>query len=313
MKKEWNRQLEFNKKFFKKIREKDFDKLTPEEKIAETKDYLIHILRELGEVLNATPGWKMHRKESKNFPQYTEKMITEELIDAQKFLWGLIQLWGISYEEFIREFNRKTDVVEQRFFQEHEIGSLKLKNIAAIDIDGVLCDYDEGMIRYIQRVEKFKFKVRSLELIKTEMGSIRWEEMKHRFRSSGYKTKMPVYEDARRFLFRLKKAGYFIALISARPFQQYTRIYSDTVEWLKKNRLPYDLLFFDELKHLKITKVIPNIKFMVEDRKEYVDEIAKLGYKVYFLERKSWDPFEDYTNIISVKELDKILKHEKIN
>ena len=125
---------------------------------------------------------------------------------------------------FLKEFNRKSDVVDQRFFQEHEIKldySLTDK-VIAVDIDGVLSDYQSGVVDFLHVITHTLYT--SVEEAKRVIDPVKWEELKHQYRISGYKRDMPVYKDAAKFLIDLKDAGYYIALISARPFKEYPRI-----------------------------------------------------------------------------------------
>jgi len=42
----------------------------------------------------------------------------------------------------------------------------------------------------------------------------------------------------------LKKKGYEIIILSARPVKEYPKLWGDTLEWLKKNKIVYDAVFF---------------------------------------------------------------------
>jgi hypothetical protein len=46
----------------------------------------------------------------------------------------------------------------------------------------------------------------------------------------------------------------------------------------------FDDLYFDENKHLTILKKFPKLKFMVEDKKEYVEQVAREGYRVFYIQ-----------------------------
>lgn len=91
------------------------DSLTDEQRTDLTREYLLSLHAELTEVLQNT-DWKKHRKQPENL---NPQNVAQEMIDVQKFLWGLAIIWCISEEEFCREFWRKSQLVEQRFDEEH--------------------------------------------------------------------------------------------------------------------------------------------------------------------------------------------------
>ena len=77
--------------------------------------------------------------------------------------------------------------------------------------------------------------------------------------------------------------------------------------------MPYDALFFDELKHVKIVKHVPNMRFMVEDRYRYALDIANMGYRVYFLKNDEYMfPEDSLDSVMVVKDLSEILRYERM-
>lgn len=311
MKREWKRQLYFNKKFYRISQSKDFEDLTTKERMIESKNYTLHLICEVLDSLKNIPDWKTHRREGQLFVQ---KNILEDLIDTQKFLFCLMQIWGITYEDVVREFGRKSDVVEQRFFQEYELSQIfgKNDNIVAVDIDGVLSDTIKGNLKFFQN--KLCADYKSVEEVKRCVDPVIWTKLRAEKYNSGELLNYPIMPGAKEFLQTLKEIGYIIILISARPYNVFSRIYSDTIEWLRKNGLVYDALFFDELKHVRIFEYIKKIKFMVEDNPKYAEDIARMGYKVYLLNGPLIDAYKCLIDakVILVGELLDIFELEKI-
>jgi dimeric dUTPase (all-alpha-NTP-PPase superfamily) len=87
------------------------DNMTEEDKIYFTKEYILCIHRELGEVLNLIP-WKIHRR---NKEEYNIDYLQEELIDCFKFLLNLCIIWNIKPDEFFNKFIEKSKIVENRY------------------------------------------------------------------------------------------------------------------------------------------------------------------------------------------------------
>jgi len=292
-------QKEFQKNFY------DPDDLIQEDKIKFTKEYILSIHKELSEILDTIP-WKLHRKEN---VVHSRTNIVEETIDVFKFLLNICIIWKIEPEEFVKEFFRKSSVVNQRYQQEILNDLKNEKFVCAIDIDDTLANSSEHFIdiyNALFNVNDKKYLTRNE--IKDAIPALHYEDIKHYFRESGEKINIPVKPGAKELCDFLKRIGYKIVLISARPYERYARIYSDTLEWLKKNEIQYDALYFERDKHLTILKLLPNIRFMIEDNFKYAEHIAKQGYKVYLL-----DDFEKTLpkGVYSFTSLFEIIEHIK--
>jgi uncharacterized HAD superfamily protein/NTP pyrophosphatase (non-canonical NTP hydrolase) len=286
---------------------------THEEKQKFTKEIILHLIVEANEILNEI-NWKHHRKEifNKNNPVNVAN-IREEIIDVFKYLIIIAQMWGMTPETFIEEFNRKSEVVEQRYKQEKKISLLKDTKVICIDIDGVLAEYPRGFLDFIERETGKKISAVTYDLY-SEVGQIiseeKVKELKHKFRTTGEKRFLPVIVGSKDALLKLKIKGYTIVLLSARPVKQYPRIFADTIEWLKANDLIYDAIIWDEKKEEKIMQEFPKMNFMVEDNGDNALKVAKKGFKVYLFD-KTYNQNTRHENIIRVKSWEEILNYEK--
>ncbi len=274
MKKYFNIQAEFQKKLY------DFSKMTHEEKEKITKEFILSAHKELSEVLDCI-NWKSHRREDKNF---SLSNLTEELIDVFKYLINIAVVWDISPERFDEVFDSKTAVVLQRHKQEFfkaEPG----EKVCAIDLDDVLNEFQSYFAKIYNEKHGTSFKTE--REIKKNINSLEYAEFKNWWRESGIKAHIPVKTGAPEFTRSLRNKNYRIIIISSRPYKQYSRIFPDTMYWLKKNKITYDDLYFEEDKHLKILKHFPNLSFMVEDNDKYARQVAKEGYRVFLLKEKT--------------------------
>lgn len=95
----------------------DIDNLSVPEKVAQTKEHILSLHRELGEVLNEIP-WKTHRA---NTGEYDELKIQEELIDCFKYLMNVCIIWGMDAEVLHKTFMAKSAIVRQRFEKEKHL------------------------------------------------------------------------------------------------------------------------------------------------------------------------------------------------
>lgn len=269
----FKKQLEFDSKFLASRGYKN----TLYENQKWTKEYVLALLKECSEVLDNI-NWKTHRKDDHDV---IESNIIEELVDVQKYLVNIVQLWGYSSEDFYNEFVRKSDVVESRWKLEHQLDLLEDKNVVALDLDGVLCKYHEYMLRYVNWELGTVFK--SYLEMKRDCPVDLYERLKDKYRREGAKLNIPINDNAKEFCESLKKMGYTIIILTARPYKKYTRIFADTIEWLKKKEIKYDGIIFSGEKHLEVIKKFPNLKFIVEDDSTAANTIAKMGKGSFLL------------------------------
>ena len=283
----WKNQIEFNKKFFES-KGLELSHLSIEEQKEQTKQFVLHLIYETNEILGNF-NWKMHRVQSERI---ILSNITEEIVDVFKYLLGICNIWGISDEEFYEEFIRKSKVVEQRFKQENKLEELKESDkVIAIDIDGVLAMYPEYFINYVNIELGTEFT--NLYEMQSSLKIDIYEDMKDRYRQSGVKRYIWPMPNCDRFTTRLKHTGYDIVLLSSRPYKTYSRIFADTIEWLGDNDIQYDTILWDEEKDLKLLKMIPNVRFVIEDDASYADKISRTDCRVILIDNEYNQGYEN--------------------
>jgi hypothetical protein len=281
----WDLQLEFEKKFFK-YKNLNINELNLEQKRIWTKEFYMHIIVELSEMINSLQ-YKMHRN---YIDEINENNIKENLIDAQKLLMGLSQLWFNDYYEFKNLFIDKSIVVDLRFeFEKVQNIALTNKNIAIIDIDGVLADLEYSMMEFIK--EKFSdfSHFKNTREIKNKF-PIEYEKIKAEFRLGKYHRNIKLIDKADDFINKLAK-DFKIIIITARPYEKYNNLWADTMYWLKNNNIKFDALYFDNKKHEKIIEIfknnLSNIKFIVDDSAEICKQVEKIGIKSFKIDHKN--------------------------
>lgn len=272
----WDMQESFTHKFFAT---KGGMPKTEKELTDSTKDYLLHLMKEVTEVLDQI-SFKMHRT-PKDFVDRGN--VLEEMVDCQKYLWGLMQLWDFSYEDFFEEFRRKSSVVEQRFAQERSMHALRDEKCVLIDIDGVLSDYPRCFYEAVSRSSHF---VNSYHYCGDAATAAEWlrelpvdkyEEVKRWYRQSGAKADLPVLAGACEMLTRIRERGVKIVLLTNRPYAEHFRIYPDTLEWLAKNNLPYDAIIWAKDKGFEAVKNFSNVLWAVDDQADNIEKLRAAG------------------------------------
>lgn len=286
----------------------NFDKLNMRQRQKLIKDYVLHSISELMELLDSI-NWKTWSDSAKKFSIVRAK---EELIDLQKFNINIALLLGMTAEDFYKEFERKSEVNLQRFVQKE---LLKLKNklkLCAIDLDGVIYPYGESFVKFVNDKLDSNFKVgESLSPLVTEIPMKKYLKLKDEYREKYgeiYKNPKP-YPKVVELLKKLKKKGYHIIILSARPYKKYPNIYIRTLKWLRKNKVPFDFIYWDENKCEKIIKEFTNLKFIIEDNPIEAEKISAFKIKCYLYNR----PYNlNYNNdkVIRINNFLDVLKYE---
>lgn len=297
MKELWDSQKLFTERVISAL-DKSIEEMSDDDKIKWTKEYLLSINTECSEALSTLP-WKLHRKYDSEDKNYRYEFLIE-LIDIQKYLWGLMQIWGVSIEEFIEVFKTKTHEVEKRWMQEFELlGIENEKKVCIIDIDGVLNYYPKCFYDWVES----KFAVSP-----DEMTVAAHADFKEKYRASGAKKLQQVNFESKKALKLLKQHGYIIVLLTKRPYLFVRRIVSDTLWWLNKNDIVYDYIFWSQGKpKTYILDKITDMRFAVDDSYDSCDAFREAGVKVYWFTTDLETPFA--RKICSLLDLEEI-NHE---
>ncbi len=161
----------------------------------------------------------------------------------------------------------------------------KEEKICIFDIDGVLNNYPQFWIDYVNLVTGSEFD--DLNTMKNTLPYEKYRELKEQYRISGVKENLRANDQAAEVTARLKEQGYTIVIMSSRPADKYPTLYNQTVNWLKNNNIIYDYIIFGEKnKHAKILSELPQTKFIVEDNSYNANQISHWGYTVFLLNNK---------------------------
>ena len=286
----WKDQKEFQQEIFSL----DYQKLSNEEKIALTKEYLLHITSEFDELLSAMGTWKTHKLRKEEPPKISG--ITEELVDITKFIINIALVWGITPEDFIEKWREKTIVNKHKLLQEKRLITLKEKPVAIFDVDGVLNDFPEKWISYINSRLRTKFKIEDFLEIPKRVPFEIYRSLKHEFYEN-YSSEVKFTDEARKVLLDLRKRGVSVVLLTSRPISQYKKFYYEIIMSLENSKIPFDVLIEDREKGLRIIKDFKNVLFAVDDDPYYVNDISSYGIKT-FLYRKPYNRHFKGTNMI---------------
>lgn len=170
-----------------------------------------------------------------------------------------------------------------------------MKNIVVVDIDGVLCDYRLGLLYWIRQSwpslaqkanEHLKVDNTWIDNHSMEVSYREWLGVLEMFRLSGGKQSLPVFPGAKTLLDWCKKSDFEIVLLTSRPIDIYSNIYRDTVEWLRNNKLPYDMILWSKSKADMVYKMrlLDKVLWAFDDELRHVIDYAKLDIHTIWID-----------------------------
>jgi hypothetical protein len=305
----WQDQLEFNKKFFEDMG-LDLSSLSLEQKIHWCKEFFFHVNKEMSDLVNCLPHWKMHYKNDEEEIEIVTSNLIEEYVDVFKYLMGLGQLLGISYNDLLKGYKDKTEVVLQKYEQNKKFQSLLDKPVIIFDIDGVINNYPDCFLDWLRKKKKLNYK--TLEQLKAELDLKTYENLKTEYRVSREKRKQPINIETVKVMQSLKEKGEKIVLFTNRPVSKYKVINTDTLYWLNSNKIPFDAIYWSDYQRKEdIYKLKFKIKFIVEDNLDNAKNFNHEGHLVFLLQ-KTHNQDEFYKNklLIRIDSPLEILKHD---
>lgn len=245
--------------------------------------YWIALVDEGSELIRKT-NFKVHRLRRQPL---NRAALNEELIDMFKYWLSMAQVLGMTSDEFLEEYHRKSEVVRDKWRRE----LLRLRTetkVAVFDIDGVLNDWPVAWLAYVNEQLKVSWAWEAMTSWYISdcfpLSRNTEEELKAQFRENGYLSRVPPKENAGPILRMLWQAGYKIAIITGRPYN--VTMHYDIISWFKQHDLPYDLIMWGEDKadviYAEISPAEP--AFVVEDKPSTVQKLKSRRYTTYVMD-----------------------------
>lgn len=178
--------------------------------------------------------------------------------------------------------------------------------VCIFDIDGVLNYYPDCWVDFVNK--RYGKSFSNLNEMKDTLSYNQYRMTKHEYRTSRAKMFLKVRARAASVLGKLHDLGYYIIVVTARPLSAYPDLMIQTTEWLKKNCLQYDNLFFSEKKHLAILKYFPEVDFVVEDNRRNANDMSGYAKKVFLVDNE-YNSGETKENVVRIKNLEEMLKY----
>jgi dimeric dUTPase (all-alpha-NTP-PPase superfamily)/uncharacterized HAD superfamily protein len=264
----------------------NYEALTDEERTQLTKDYVLLAVDELIELLRCVE-YKKHRTQR---VEHDKANILEEVIDVFKYLLSICHIYDIELMEFIEMFFDKSEVVEQRYQQEH-IELTEHTKLICVDLDGVIADWSRGIYDWYHGRDSYYedgYRHHSSYDIGClfDLDKVEAEKLKLDFMLTGQFRKLPVVANADWGMQELKDMGYKLAIVTARPYLEHRRVYADTLQWLKDKGIPHDFIFWGKDKADIVFRELSPVRpaWFIEDRDKHAIELANEGIRVILLD-----------------------------
>lgn len=167
-----------------------------------------------------------------------------------------------------------------------------------IDIDDTITKTNEKALEIIKR-ENYE-KVTFWEELNDILGFI------HKHYKEIVKT-VELYEDAREVLELIHKKGHKIIFITQRTYQKGADTEEDTINYLKKNNIPYDKIYFAKRNKLE-TCLKENVDVFIDDKENTLKPINEAGIKCIKMRSHEYNKsqFETIDNWKQIKEILKL-------
>jgi len=233
------------------------------------------LYEECNDVSQLLPDYKRHVIRLKS-GKASGLVAAFELADVLKVVLAIAQLLGVSDRELYHAFLEKSMLISEKFASER-IELAEHTKLIAVDLDDVIADLSDwrselGIVNEWQTSPALRLEAS--------------ESMKNEFYANGRFRDLEPVPGATDTLNELSAAGFKIAIITARPQWQYKRLHSDTVYWLRKWNVPYDLLIFNRNKVEAVYGLAPAWpQFFIEDHPRNVVDLAEARINVLAFER----------------------------
>ena len=235
---------------------------------------------ELSALVNATNFKKHHG----SLEKVDRDNIIYESIDVLRYIQAIQNVWNITSREVELAFEAKDAYLNSR--KRIQDNPWTGQPVAIVDMDDVLVDFRSCFARWLKEAYGLSVNVESeeyyfiTELSKLELNP---EEVFSNFIAQDGFLHLDPNFGARSFINELKKRGYWIQILTARPEEDLRCMYN-TYQWLEKYNFHYDDIAFSSEKFRWCAKSkyydSKSIAFAIDDSPKHASEYAKHGINV---------------------------------
>jgi 5'(3')-deoxyribonucleotidase len=168
--------------------------------------------------------------------------------------------------------------------------SAVIRPVVAVDIDGTLGDYHHHFLEFSE-----VYLDRDLRRHwdgtgdwETYLGLDRrtYQELKLAYRQGGMKRSMPAFPMAAILMGEVQDAGAEVWITTTRPYNRLDNVDPDTKEWLRRNKIPFDYMLYDEHKYERLAQQVDHgrVIAVLDDLPDQCEAAARLfGHEVVIM------------------------------
>ena len=298
------RQAEFSSLFF------DDKILSLSQKQEMLKTFVLSLHSESTGIVEST-NYKNHRLLPDSID--SQKVLYKS-VDAYRYILAILNLCGISGEQFVNALTQKDEFLHYR----HKLSQKKWNGepIVLFDMDDVLAEFRQSFCEFVTKDSGIYVDPESPEYYNVATFKKHGLSNEYYFRtfidSHGFLGLLPNNSYCET-LKKLKEAGCWIQIVTARPEKNLTCFY-DTYSWLYRNDIPADSIAFapEKFAWLADQKFYSSAKFFaVDDSAKHSAEYAKHGVPVIVPQKSYNSEVSTLDNIFYVRQGEDPLKYAK--
>tara|TARA_A100001011_G_scaffold380815_1_gene448580 strand:- start:2708 stop:3628 length:921 start_codon:yes stop_codon:yes gene_type:complete len=274
----FNLQAKFNSSLYN-LNEK---KLSDSEIVDITKTLSLCLHSEVSELMQSV-DFKDHHAQT-DFVDKT-KMLYES-VDIFRYILAILNINQISSENFIEAFYDKDSYLN--FLHKTQDNWDGSQPVVIVDMDDVLTEFRQGFADWLGENYNLEIDVYSKEyyfitaLNKLDLNP---EAVFYEFVNKGGFRNLDVVDGSIEMLDNLKKQGYWIQLLTARP-KENLKCFYDTFYWLKNNSISFDAVDFstEKFRWCARSKYYDKDKIVaaIDDAPKHIVDYAKHGIVCYY-------------------------------
>jgi len=256
----------------------DDSKLTPEQREEMTRSFALALHGEISDLISSV-NFKTHRTSRKTPDR--EKILYES-VDVVRYLLAIMNIWGITSQEFVSAFQDKDVFLHKRHHDEN--AAWDGRPVLIVDIDDVISEFRKHFFAWLDQKHGIKIELDYPEYYASsplnERG-INPENVFKEYVSDRGIREIGVIEGVKDVLQAARDMGFWVQLLTARPDQNLICLY-DTYHWIEQHSIPHDGIAFSPEKYRWVVQspFYGHVTACIDDSSKHAAEYAMHGLHV---------------------------------
>jgi 5'(3')-deoxyribonucleotidase len=294
--------MEAQKEYNDDVFEKKLKNGSKEEKLIVTNEIALKAHRSLSELLEEASREKCDQTN-----------LAFASVDALRYIMSILNVWDINSSDIESAYKIKDAQLSVQLDMSKKVW--QNQPVIIVDIDDVLAEFRGTFADFLVSEFGINADPESKQYYFVDEVSeegFNPEAVFQSFVEKGMFRNLPVIDDAVKFLNGLKKKGYWIHLLTARP-KENKKIFYDTFFWLKEHDIPFDDIDFspEKFRWCAQSKYYDKggIYYAIDDSPKHAIEYAKHGIRVkvpvksYNTDITNSENIEHYNNLKELMEI----------